>query len=395
MSDTKLDTRSLSAEEEAILDACFRGNIHDLGSAIVCYGRALFGQGESEAADPMASWGVWRCECCAAVANPADSAFRWNGDCWQHHHAEAQTHFDCQFFGPCPRQRPEPAQPEPKPEPAATDVFATDRAIGVQAMNAEDVPAATEMPEAVRKVCHRLRHLAMTSAIACRIGDRDEFDEYADALESWWRTHAQPVANVASEAENAPMSPETERVLLARQLLKTPASEPGKVECPNCGHGDDWSHGLGYNGACMRREKPAPPEPAARVDTTKTVAYCDELDVRYGKPAAPEMPAPIFYAIADLRRANYFSTAASLETFWSAQATAPKKLEKVDPPACNTSGPLRLLVKLIKSAGVANLTNGVQLGAISWSVKMTDAMQWADAAIAELDAYERGGREGK
>ena len=61
-------------------------------------------------------------------------------------------------------------------------------------MNAEDVPAATEMPEAVRNVCHRLRHLAMTSAIACRIGDRDEFDEYADALESWWRTHAaQPV----------------------------------------------------------------------------------------------------------------------------------------------------------------------------------------------------------
>ena len=80
------------------------------------------------------------------------------------------------------------------PKPTATDVFATDRAIGVQAMNAEDVPAATEMPEAVRKVCHRLRHLAMTSAIACRIGDRDEFDEYADALESWWRTHAaQPV----------------------------------------------------------------------------------------------------------------------------------------------------------------------------------------------------------
>ena len=134
MSDTKLDTRSLSAEEEAILDACFRGNIHDLGSAIVCYGRALFGQGESE----------------------------------------AKATRDLNRL----------------PEPAATDVFATDRAIGVQAMNAEDVPAATEMPEAVRKVCHRLRHLAMTSAIACRIGDRDEFDEYADALESWWRTHA-------------------------------------------------------------------------------------------------------------------------------------------------------------------------------------------------------------
>ena len=180
MSDTKLDTRSLSAEEEAILDACFRGNIHDLGSAIVCYGRALFGQGASEAADPMASWGVWRCECCAAVANPADSAFRWNGDCWQHHHAEAQTHFDCQFFGPCPRQRPEPAQPEPKPEPAATDVFATDRAIGVQAMNAEDVPAATEMPEAVKNAWKALR--------------KENYETFALALESWWRTHAaQPV----------------------------------------------------------------------------------------------------------------------------------------------------------------------------------------------------------
>ena len=180
MSDTKLDTRSLSAEEEAILDACFRGNIHDLGSAIVCYGRALFGQGASEAADPMASWGVWRCECCAAVANPADSAFRWNGDCWQHHHAEAQTHFDCQFFGPCPRQRPEPAQPEPKPEPAATDVFATDRAIGVQAMNAEDVPAATEMPEAVMNAWKALR--------------KENYETFALALEFWWRTHAaQPV----------------------------------------------------------------------------------------------------------------------------------------------------------------------------------------------------------
>ena len=103
------------------------------------------------------------------------------------------------------------------PEPAATDVFATDRAIGVQAMNAEDVPAATEMPEAVRKVCHRLRHLAMTSAIACRIGDRDEFDEYADALESWWRTHAQPVANVA----NVGMTEELEVVLrLAAQHVE-------------------------------------------------------------------------------------------------------------------------------------------------------------------------------
>ena len=161
MSDTKLDTRSLSAEEEAILDACFRGNIHDLGSAIVCYGRALFGQGESE----------------------------------------AKATRDLNRL----------------PEPAATDVFATDRAIGVQAMNAEDVPAATEMPEAVRKVCHRLRHLAMTSAIACRIGDRDEFDEYADALESWWRTHAQPVANVA----NVGMTEELEVVLrLAAQHVE-------------------------------------------------------------------------------------------------------------------------------------------------------------------------------
>ena len=124
MSDTKLDPRSLSAEEEAILDACFRGNIHDLGSAIVCYGRALFGQGESEA---KATREVNRL-----------------------------------------------------PEPSATDVFATDRAIGVQAMNAEDVPAATEMPEAVMNAWKALR--------------KENYETFALALESWWRTHAaQPV----------------------------------------------------------------------------------------------------------------------------------------------------------------------------------------------------------
>ena len=66
------------------------------------------------------------------------------------------------------------------PEPAATDVFATDRAIGVQAMNAEDVPAATEMPEAVMNAWKALR--------------KENYETFALALEFWWRTHAaQPV----------------------------------------------------------------------------------------------------------------------------------------------------------------------------------------------------------
>jgi hypothetical protein len=61
-----------------------------------------------EPATAISPHGVWRCECCAEIADPMDPRFRWNGECWQHHHAEAQTHFDCRFFGP----QPEPVAAE-------------------------------------------------------------------------------------------------------------------------------------------------------------------------------------------------------------------------------------------------------------------------------------------
>lgn len=67
--------------------------------------------GAAKPAPPVESRGVWRCECCAEIADPLDPRFRWNGECWQHHHAEAQTHFDCRFFGP----PPEPAAPGEMP----------------------------------------------------------------------------------------------------------------------------------------------------------------------------------------------------------------------------------------------------------------------------------------
>ena len=134
MSDTKLDPRSLNAEERALFHQVAivllsSGSYKIRGAQLdaltyVAESRNLFGQGESEA---KATREVNRL-----------------------------------------------------PKPSATDVFATDRAIGVQAMNAEDVPAATEMPEAVMNAWKALR--------------KENYETFALALEFWWRTHAaQPV----------------------------------------------------------------------------------------------------------------------------------------------------------------------------------------------------------
>ena len=139
MSDTKLDPRSLNAEERALFHqvaivllssgSYIRGAQLD-ALTYVAESRNLFGQGESEA---KATREVNRL-----------------------------------------------------PEPAATDVFATDRAIGVQAMNAEDVPAATEMPEAVRSALLGLR-LPVNEGI---MFTPKEMNRRAGALECWWRNHA-------------------------------------------------------------------------------------------------------------------------------------------------------------------------------------------------------------
>jgi len=50
---------------------------------------------------------------------------------------------------------------------------------------------------------------------------------------------------------------------------------------------------------------------------------------------------------------------------------------------CDLLGSLRGLVEIIRKAGVQNLSNGVQLGQISWSVKASDALERADRAIAK------------
>jgi len=46
---------------------------------------------------------------------------------------------------------------------------------------------------------------------------------------------------------------------------------------------------------------------------------------------------------------------------------------------------LARLVAVIKMAGVCNLSRGVQLGQISWSVKCSEAIEWAEKALSHLD----------
>ena len=118
-----------------------------------------------EPATAISPHGVWRCECCAEIADPMDPRFRWNGECWQHHHAEAQTHFDCRFFGP-------------QPEPVAT--------VG-------------EMPEEdLTFHINRLERMLNHNVI---VGDAKES---VFALIVWARTHAaQPAPAVAMSPELA------------------------------------------------------------------------------------------------------------------------------------------------------------------------------------------------
>jgi hypothetical protein len=47
------------------------------------------------------------------------------------------------------------------------------------------------------------------------------------------------------------------------------------------------------------------------------------------------------------------------------------------------------MVRLIESAGLLNLSNGVQLGATSWYVKMSDCMESAKAVLAEREGVEQ------
>jgi hypothetical protein len=46
------------------------------------------------------------------------------------------------------------------------------------------------------------------------------------------------------------------------------------------------------------------------------------------------------------------------------------------------------LLRVIDAAGLQNLTNGVQLGPTVWYVKASDAMNYARAALAKIDAAQ-------
>lgn len=75
----------------------------------------------------------------------------------------------------------------------------------------------------------------------------------------------------------------------AGRALVAPATEKvAKVECPNC----KQPVATNEEHVSSRNRDSFTCQPAASViDTTKTVAYCDELEARYGQPAPPEPAA--------------------------------------------------------------------------------------------------------
>lgn len=56
---------------------------------------------------------------------------------------------------------------------------------------------------------------------------------------------------------------------------------------------------------------------------------------------------------------------------------------------------LKHLVKIINSAGISNLAEGVQLGQMSWLMKANDAMEFAEGCIDTLAALVAGESEEK
>lgn len=45
------------------------------------------------------------------------------------------------------------------------------------------------------------------------------------------------------------------------------------------------------------------------------------------------------------------------------------------------------MLSIIESAGIMNLANGVQLGQVSWAVKMTDACNYARALLQSAEVF--------
>ncbi len=115
-----------------------------------------------------------------------------------------------------------------------------------------------------------------------------------------------------------------------------PASEPAKVECPNCGKMAGNAEHFHYSPAGYTCQ-PAQPEPAAPVNAWRTVRQMERMLSGFGsdEPTAPvgEIPEAVRRAIQCLRETNAGTVhslgvdgkvADALETFWRTHAAQPK-----------------------------------------------------------------------
>ena len=142
--------------------------------------------------------GVWRCECCGEIADSVSSAFRWNGECWQHSHPEGQMHYNCRFFGPATEPAPVDPQvyvPVMRCIKCGVVLEAGETHRIFSCVHREPAPpvAVDEMPEAVRNACQKLRHeAAVTRNVRGNTpgGLAYSMEWTADRLESWYREHS-------------------------------------------------------------------------------------------------------------------------------------------------------------------------------------------------------------
>lgn len=225
----------------------------------------------------------------------------------------------------------------------------------IEVRSAEDVAGLVERtPE---NLVERLRHHANTPALDGRsrpelleAADRIEADDHALAAMLSERDEAQTYAE-AVKADFDELEKETDRLqkqvqwLEENSRLKTPDSvtirdylavkEDGEWETPCLASEDGMHCNCWYDGeACCNCKDPADPNveraEAAERERDKLMAERDEA--------------------------------------WEA---------------------LRGLVKVIDAAGLLNLSNGVQLGSMSWYVKAGERMRRARAALSPTDNQEK------
>jgi len=184
MGNTKLDPRSLNAEERAIVDhEASRFHRDWTGEAryeaalsicepIILARRAIFGE-------PASEGGKVECPNC----HHEDTGHAWK--------VNGELRYSCKGWN-------KPAQPE---------------------------PVAAEMPEAVRNAIHRMRWIADHNCGPYFQEWGKPVREAADALESFWLTHA-------AQPAKARMTEELERVLDAAEIAEEQARVAWVIQTP-------------------------------------------------------------------------------------------------------------------------------------------------------------------